>query len=70
MMGNFSTDFLQTCRGSTNLVIHTRLTIIIDNRWAWLECIFLTMLAIIFNYGMPTHILANGTLWLEMLLNF
>ena len=30
-----------------------------------MECTFLTMLAIIFNYGMPTHILAKGTLWLE-----
>ena len=50
-MCNLPTDFLQTCRGSTNIIIQRRLTKIINNRWdivtkiinnrwVWLECGF------------------------------
>ena len=67
MMCNLPTDFLQVCRGSTNLAIHKRLAKIIDNRSPWLECDFLKRLAIFFNFGMPTQLLAKGSSWLEML---
>ena len=66
-MCNLSTDFLQTCRGSTNIVIHRRLTKIIDNRYVWLECEFFIRLAKNFIFSMPTNILVNGFLRLEML---
>ena len=68
MICNLPTDFLQTCRGSTNIAIHRRLAKIIDNRLVWLECYFFRTLAIFFNFGMPTHFLAKGFVWLEMLL--
>ena len=67
-MCNHPTDFLQTCRGSTNIAIHRRLAKIIDNRFTWLEYDFFNMLAKFFIFGMPTHFLAKGFVWLEMLL--
>ena len=60
MMCNFSTDFLRTCRGSTNIAIHRRLAKIIDIREAWLECVFFERLTINFIFGMPTHIFSQG----------
>ena len=68
MMCNLPTDFLQTCRGSTNLAIHRRLAKFIDNRSLWLECELLKWLAKFFIFGMTTHLLAKGSSWLEMLL--
>ena len=45
MMCNHPTDFLQNCRGSTNIVIHKKLAKIIDNRFTWLEYDFFNRLA-------------------------
>uniref|UniRef100_A0A164TKM0 Uncharacterized protein n=1 Tax=Daucus carota subsp. sativus TaxID=79200 RepID=A0A164TKM0_DAUCS len=67
MMCNLPTDFLQTCRGSTNLAIHRKLAKFIDNRSLWLECEFLKWLAKFFIFGMTTHLLAKRSSWLEML---
>ena len=69
MICNLPTDFLQICRSSTNIVIHRRLTKIIDNRFTWLDYDFFNRLAKFFIFGMPTQFLAKGFVWLEMLLS-
>ena len=49
-MCNLSTDFLQTCRGSTNLAIHRRLAKFIDNSRGWLELSFSSCWLIFFYF--------------------
>ena len=67
MMCNLPINFLQTRRGSTNLVMHRRLAKFIDNRSLWLECELLKWLVKFFIFDMTTHFLAKGCSWLEML---
>ena len=68
-MCNLPTNFLQTCRGSTNLAIHRKLAKIIDNSSVWLGYEFFELLAKFFIFSMSTHLLAKSFRCLEMLLH-
>ncbi|WOG99876.1 hypothetical protein DCAR_0519232 [Daucus carota subsp. sativus] len=60
-MCNLPTDFLQTCRGSTNLAIHKRSAKIIDNSSIWLEYEFSSCWLNFFIYSMPRHNTSEDT---------
>ena len=51
---------LKICSGSTNIVIHRGMAIIIDKGLLQLECSFLWALVIIFNFSKPTKMVGDA----------
>ena len=63
-MCNVPTDFLQLCRGSTNIFILAKT---IEKGWRWLKCDIFKTLAIFFLiFDMLTHFLVKDFSWLKL----